>query len=288
VGDLASISEALAPLIAEGASFTLATVVATSGSTYRRPGARAIVLDDGSVIGALSGGCLEEEVAAAAREVSSAPPRMVVFDHSDPDERHLGWGMGCPGRVEILLEGPDTARSLSTLLRDALAGDDPVQIATDLATAEHVAGPRAGWFVETIDPPPTLVACGGGPEAGPLRRAAASLRWRFEDAASPESLPGGASRSLALVCSHNFDRDRAFVDALVASGAAYIGIIGPRSRAEELLNGMDANAPIHAPAGLDIGAESPDEIALAVIAEMLAYWNGREGGPLSGRDAPIH
>lgn len=97
--------------------------------------------------------------------------------------------------------------------------------------------------------------------------------------------------------SHNYLRDRDFLRALLRSEAAYIGMLGPRARTERLLDDLageglsveDAHrARIHGPAGLDIGAEGPDEIAVAVVTEVLAVHRGRAAGFLKDRTDAIH
>jgi len=96
-------------------------------------------------------------------------------------------------------------------------------------------------------------------------------------------------RVLAVVCSHDFTRDGAFLRALADSPAAYVGLVGARARAERLFaeTGVDGSRT-RSPAGLDIGADSPDEIALSIVAEMLTVLRDRGGGSLSGEPIPIH
>jgi xanthine/CO dehydrogenase XdhC/CoxF family maturation factor len=96
---------------------------------------------------------------------------------------------------------------------------------------------------------------------------------------------------------HNFDNDAALVRSLLASAAAYVGLLGPRAKADLLLERMaeegiipteDETARFHSPVGLDIGAETPEEIALAVVAEILSTLRERPGTPLRHREGPIH
>ena len=92
-------------------SSVLATVVATAGSTYRKPGARMLIMADGSFFGLLSGGCLEADLNIHAREVQgSGKPRAVEYDMRGPDDILFGIGAGCEGAMRILLEpaGPGT------------------------------------------------------------------------------------------------------------------------------------------------------------------------------------
>jgi xanthine/CO dehydrogenase XdhC/CoxF family maturation factor len=105
------------------------------------------------------------------------------------------------------------------------------------------------------------------------------------------------ARTSAVVMSHNYLRDIDYLRALLGRGLAYLGVLGPRRRTEQMLAEL-AEAGVepipadrdvlHAPAGLDLGAEGPDEVAWSIVAEMLAVHRGRTGGPLRERAAPIH
>jgi xanthine dehydrogenase accessory factor len=97
--------------------------------------------------------------------------------------------------------------------------------------------------------------------------------------------------------SHNYERDLALLMALVPSAARYIGVLGSRKRTQELLAEMAKRcakptktqlAKVHAPVGLDVGGETPAEVALSIVAEIQAVFAGRHGGALRGRKGPIH
>ena len=94
--------------------------------------------------------------------------------------------------------------------------------------------------------------------------------------------------------SHDYLRDAAFVGGFLGRGLIYLGILGPRDRTERLLAELptapsDADrAAIHAPAGLDVGADGAEQVATAIVAEILATLHGRSGGPLRERPGPIH
>jgi xanthine/CO dehydrogenase XdhC/CoxF family maturation factor len=91
--------------------------------------------------------------------------------------------------------------------------------------------------------------------------------------------------------SHNYLRDIAYLRSFLDEPLAYLGVLGPRGRTEQMLAQLERPEAIdrlHAPAGLDIGAEGPDEVAHAVIAEILAVTRSRGGGALRDRGAPIH
>jgi xanthine dehydrogenase accessory factor len=177
-----------------------------------------------------------------------------------------------------------------------------------------------GVFVEVLLPPPRLLVCGAGHDAIPLVRQAASLGWRVTvaDVRRPflthDRFPEAAgfvdadpiavakavapdARTSAVVMTHNYLRDIDYLRSLLGRGLAYLGVLGPRRRTEKMLAELAAaglepstadREVLHAPAGLDLGAEGPDEVAWSIVAEMLAVHRGRSGGPLRERTAPIH
>jgi len=177
---------------------------------------------------------------------------------------------------------------------------------------EEVAGERL--FYEPLLPPFRLLVCGAGHDAIPLVRQAAELGWRVvvvdvrAALLTPERFPGAAEfagpdpaaaadalapdkRTAAIVMSHNYLRDIGYLGSFLDRPLAYLGMLGPRGRTEQMLgeiNRPEAMAQLHAPAGLDIGAEGPEEVAHAIIAEILAVIRGRSGGPLRDRRGPIH
>lgn len=174
------------------------------------------------------------------------------------------------------------------------------------------AGERV--LYEPILPPLRLVVCSAGHDAVPLVHHAAELGWRvtvadvrrallthdrfpgadaFADA-DPERAAdaiGPDARTAVVVMSHNYLRDIAYLGAFLDAPLAYLGVLGPRGRTLQMLEEMgreDALDRLHAPAGLDIGAEGPEEVARAIVAEILAVTRGRGGGSLRDRRGPIH
>ncbi|HET7082377.1 MAG TPA: XdhC family protein [Candidatus Limnocylindria bacterium] len=176
----------------------------------------------------------------------------------------------------------------------------------------EVGGARV--YFEPLLPPLRLLVCGAGHDAIPLVRLAAELGWRVvvvdvrqalltaerfgpgadfaipdPDAAAEALAPD--ERTAAILMSHNYLRDIAYLRSFLHAPLAYLGVLGPRGRTEQMLaeiGAPEAIARLHAPAGLDIGAEGAEEVAHAIIAEILAATRGREGGPLRDRRGPIH
>lgn len=331
----------------------LVTVVATEGSTYRKPGALMLVDRNGDFAGLISGGCLEGDLVARTREVfETGRPHRVSYDLKDDDELQLGLGLGCGGAVHLLLQrldrgdgfeplgsllaclGGGTACRMALVTASqapglapgdaALAGGDGTTLgppallsflveqeaggvgrrarAIEVDTAE---GPVEVLLLE-VTPTPRVLVCGAGPDAVPLVRQVLGLGWNctvydhrpaFADPGRfpvgvetacdrPHALAGRVpleSIDAAVVMSHHVDHDAAYLACLAERPPTYVGLLGPRARRDRLLAELDAPGfEVHGPAGLDLGAELPESIALAITAEIHARLNGRSGRSLSG------
>lgn len=370
MSEISDVLSAIESLHERGEKMALATIVAVRGSTYRRPGARLLVPEEGDLIGNISGGCLENDVADVGRIVmQEGVARIVSFDLTADDEAVWGWGLGCNGAIELFVEPAEKAAEVAGALRMALEEERPISMITVLdsavpgveqgnrmlvrpdgstekslgnaaldAAAGEVAlellasdrseirdlpGPsgEARAFVEVLEPPLRLLICGAGHDAAPLVRAADGLGWRpvvvddrgeflnrdrFPEAADfvlldrPEDVAKVApvdERTFVVVMTHNFLRDKDYVRSLLASPVRFIAMLGPGARTQRLLTELreegvaitdDDRARLHGPAGLDLGAEGPEEIAAAIVAEIVAVKRGREGGFLRNRPGPIH
>lgn len=326
--ELAEIVAAWEAICTEGGGALLATVVGVSGSTYRRPGARMLLSREGRLAGSVSGGCLEGDILQKAWWRTEQGAAIVTYDSTDADEDVIwGFGLGCNGVVQVLLERvsperPGPLNALTSVLREhapriiitVTASDDP---AVPLGTAPPGWTPPEGVtvFQETVQPPAPLVIFGAGQDALPLVRLAKELGWHVTVAdtrgkrARPEPFPLADcvclgwpdieidERTAAVVMTHNYPDDRRVLQSLLLSSAGYIGQLGPRVRTERLLaeiadDGLfvteEMRSRLHAPIGLDLGADNPEEIALSIVAEIQAARAGRDGGSLRNRRAPLH
>jgi xanthine/CO dehydrogenase XdhC/CoxF family maturation factor len=152
----------------------------------------------------------------------------------------------------------------------------------------------AGAFVQEIKAPIQLLIFGDGPDSFPLRSFAEILGWRVIEIDQPSDLPAHADdRTAAIVKSHNYGRDFAALRHLLQLDLRYVGLLGPRKRRDQLLgalldDGLALEAELFAPAGFDLGAETPEEIALAIVAEIQNVFAEASGDPLRDRKAPIH
>ena len=276
-----------------GESLALATLVHAQGSSYRRPGARLLICPDGCTVGALSGGCIEDEIAAHARAVlESGEPLTIDFD----TRRRFG----CHGRIVIFIEKV-SPRFFAIVAGELEARRSCAIITTPNGSEVHphftVPDDRSfpkSPFVQHVHPPLRLLVCGDGPDTLPLKKLCDVLGWNavaVEDANATNMQ--AESWTAAIVKSHNFGRDFAFLAKLLPLGLRYVGLIGPKKRRDELLNhlleiGVSMNAGFFAPAGLDLNAETPEEIALSVISEIQRVFADASGQSLRDRKSPIH
>ena len=176
-------------------------------------------------------------------------------------------------------------------------------------------------FVEVLEPPLRLVVLGAGHDAIPLVAVAATLGWqpividdrpqflnaerfpaadRFVELERPDQVAERAPidrRTFVVVMTHNFLRDKDYLRSLLTTDARYVAMLGPGARTKRLLDELREEGVevadsdlgrIHGPAGLDLGAEGPEEIAAAITGEILAVKRGGPGGPLRDRSGPIH
>lgn len=181
-------------------------------------------------------------------------------------------------------------------------------------------GGSGDMFIEVLVPPIPLLVCGAGHDALPVVRLAHDLGWwvivadsrpafatreRFPEAdevflVEDRDLPNAVridADTYAVVMTHNFLHDLEILRGLLTTPARYIGLLGPRARTEKLLSELEKQgvvlddaqrARLRGPVGLDTGADSPDEIALSISAEILAVHNRRAATPLRERRGPIH
>lgn len=167
-------------------------------------------------------------------------------------------------------------------------------------------------FFEYIAPPPRLVIIGAGHDAQPLVRMAKLLDWhvsvvdsrshfaraeRFPQADAvilasldnPFDLAPLIDGAAVAVMTHSYRQDRHWLGLALQAAPAYIGQLGPKERTERLLAQIGTStSALHYPMGLDLGGDAPQSVALAILAEMTAVMNQRQGGMLRHRGKPIH
>ena len=302
----------------------VATVVATRSSAPRPVGSKLFVRDDGSIEGSVSNGCVENDVILAAQEVlAGGEPRLITYGITD--EMAFGVGLPCGGEIDVFVE-PDRGDQTDVVLT-VVAGEDVGQKLHD-PELEQTARRRGRSHVFELEgrtifadvsvPPPRLFVYGAIDTAEALCAAAKLLGWRtiVADArprfATTERIPS-ADELLVLwpdealahvvpdaatavgVLTHDDKFDLPLVHGALATEAFYLGWLGSR-RNQERRRGLlleegvtdEDLERVSGPAGLDLGAASPEEMAVSILGEILAVRAGRSGGLLRETSTRIH
>ena len=301
----------------------LATHVHVEGSSYRRPGARLLMDRDGTIRGSLSGGCLEGDVHARAMDaLAEDRPQLMQYDLRGDADLVWGSGSGCEGLLDILVEPVHDFPNWMTWVERAWATRTTLTLHTDLIgdqlgmrSIPQQPDATESSFVEIFVPPTALWVIGASDDSRPLVRMAKELGWfvglldhrpafarpeRFPEADTVRAghpaqvLPGLPldARSAVVLMTHNYIKDLEALRLLLATKAGYLGLMGSRARGRKLLaelaeEGIHSDGRFHTPVGLDLGANGPESIALAILAEIQASLAGRTGQALRGTAAPV-
>jgi xanthine dehydrogenase accessory factor len=248
---MADVFEELSRARARGQSGVMALVTAVRGHAPQVVGARLLLLDDGRLIGTIGGGRVEHVVLEHARR-AAATGRAELFTFNLQAEL----GMCCGGQMEVFVE--------------------PVEPSPRLIVfgAGHVAQPtaalaaRTGFAVTVVDERPDWLSPERFPDATRLVEPYADVLARA---------PLGP-RDFVVITTHNHDHDRDILARALATDAAYVGMIGSTRKVKKAMSALrvagvdDATiARAHAPIGLDIAAETPDEIAVSIVAELIRH-----------------
>ena len=232
----------------------LATVVRTSGSTPQQPGARLLLRPDGIALGTVGGGAIEhavlDELRAAIRD---GRPRLVVRD--------LGYelGMCCGGRMEVFVEPIEAVQRL------ILLG------AGHVACATAAAARGVGFAVTVVDDREDLCTEARFPGCARI----------LAEPAAAVSMLAPTEHDWLFVVTHDHRLDEEAFDVFVRLPHRYLGMIGSRRKVLRILGRVHAKSPlpslerVYAPVGLDVGAVTPEEIAVSVVAELVALRHGR-------------
>ena len=173
-------------------------------------------------------------------------------------------------------------------------------LGSKLLPSNALVAEQRGVFIDTVPLPVRLLLFGTGPEIEPITQLAGNLGWVVECFGHPSEPAEDFrpdSQTAAIVMTHNFGRDLLALDRLLPLQLRYVGLLGPRKRHAELLTRLGEYRPLDfdasitnlfAPAGLDIGSEAPEEIALSIVSEVAAVLSNRRGGFLRERKRDIH
>jgi len=312
----------------------LATVVALEGSSYRRPGVRMLIREDGKSIGAVSGGCVEKEIFIQARSVfADGLPKMMTYDGR--------YRLGCEGILYILIEPFQPEAAFLKAFDEILVSRKDIEVTSYFAKQDGVdpafgsvfllgsqaipvrpqfqPDTKTEIFEQIMQPCFKLVIIGAEHDAVQLCLFASLTGWEVTivTAASEEKelsdFPGAHKfsavepeqfsiediddQTAVMIMTHSYVRDLKYLLTLKNVSPAYLGILGPSQRRERLLGDFIERHPevsdafidvIHGPAGLNIGAESSHEIALAIIAEILSVSRDQKPMMLKNKSGSIH
>ena len=347
--------------IAGGIACALATVVHVKGSSYRRPGARMLVTENGQMTGAISGGCLEgDALRKAVLAINQGKNKLVVYDTTDEEDASMGIQLGCNGIVSILFEPlvGENSRPIDAIRKTLLSrvpqwictgysmnqeqhwgtmGLDAVsdslqdtklvsliqqQIASK--TAIHfdyqIGENQQMFFLDYCLPPIALYVVGAGNDAFPLIKMAGVLGWditlidgrvthanaqRFPDTnaiivGKPHEILDKISfdhRTAIVLMTHNYQYDLALLEGLLQLDLPYIGLLGPAAKRDRILSeiqerGLDLSHldlnKLYGPTGLNLGAETAEQIALSICSEIMSVIHGTQPIHLKLKDSPIH
>lgn len=348
----------------------LATVVRVEGSSYRRTGARMLVMDNGTWVGGISGGCLEGDALKRARlAIAKTQSSLVTYDTTNDDEHQIGVGLGCNGIIDVLLAPiePGDPNSPLAILESVVSdrrqtnvlltitkldgelnglragniiryenrqslldlGAETLIEATEQALQRVIQeskssalafelsdGRTLGLFAEFLPPELHVILMGHQYDIFPLAKVIKEAGWRATVVANPQKIHRDVAALVSAVVapedftagivdeyaavilmSHDYKTDKRNLPLVLLTSAPYIGMLGPRVRAERMMSELaeegtlfsaQDHARIFAPVGLDIGAISPEEIALSIAAEIRAVFSRRAGGLLRDRPSAIH
>lgn len=324
-----------------GLSCVTATVVALDGSSYRRPGVRMLINENGHMTGAVSGGCVEKEILKQAHSVfSTGVSKMMTYDGR--------YRLGCEGTLYVLIEkfdpdpemivdfeevlkkrkefeirsfyfrefGEDKMLGSEIVLGDKIHSFDRSRPALE---NEIAPGTDVSTFSQRFKPCFRLMIIGAEHDAAQLSIAASHLGWEVTVVAGPSNpselsdFPGAMEllksnpedldlhkideQVAVVLMTHSYVRDLKYLFALRETRPVYIGLLGPSNRRERMLNDLIEKYPdadeelfslMYGPAGLNIGAETPEEIAMSICSEILAVIRGQEPKSLKDKTGSIH
>ncbi|WP_316838484.1 XdhC family protein [Pedobacter gandavensis] len=342
----------------------LATVVKVEGSSYRRPGARMLITEDGLLTGAISGGCLEgDALRKALSAILQQENKLITYDTTDEEDAKIGIQLGCNGIVHILFEPIKEEDAVNPIrLLEALVAErkDAVLVTLFSLTDKNQPGSSMLYrkehfqsrvperiqeevlrnaalvlqqktssfenylyekngvdvFFEFIRPAISLVIAGAGNDAQPLTEIAYLLGWevtivdgrpthasiqRFPNAkrilvAKPEQVLSQVNideQTAFVLMTHNYNYDLALLNLLLDTDCPYIGSLGPKNKLIRMLDELNRNTKetelrVHGPVGLDIGAETAEEIAISILAEVKSVFSGASSSSLKVKEGPIH
>ena len=348
--------------VLQNKKMALVTVVKVEGSSYRRPGARMLVTEDGEITGAISGGCLEGDALRKAQlAMLQQQNKLEIYDTTDDEDDRLGVQLGCNGIVYILFEpikNEDVNNPVSFLKMVAVKRKDAVlatvfnedKFAEQLGTCFFINDEEVLSFLDDakikaqgkiileqkisvikednghsvlyqfVPPCIQIVMVGAGNDAQPLADMASLLGWNI---VVVDGRPSYANRlrfpkaknicvvkaseflqavtidehTSVILMTHNYNYDVSVLEQVIQVNCKYVGMLGPKKKLDKMLLELTEKGikiedetihRIYGPVGLDIGAETSEEIAVSIVAEIKAVFTKRNGASLRQRNTGIH
>lgn len=256
---------AVAQALERGEAAALVTIVSTLGSTPQRVGAKMLVFADGRIVGTIGGGCYENDAFWKAREaITSRRPELVHYELSDDFAQETG--LICGGQMDVYIEPIEPSPELYIVGAGHVALH-LARLASDVGFQVHVIDDREKFASKERFPTAVEVVVDEIPS------------WL-----SQAHLP---SHAYAVIVTRGHTNDLDALRALAPRELRYLGLIGSRAKVARIHDALadehmpeEALARVHAPIGLDIGAVTPQEIAVSILAELIAVKHGKTN-PLS-------
>lgn len=349
----------------QGENTFLATIVNSFGSTYRQKGAKMLITETGEIVGTLSGGCVENDIFQYTKQISDEP-LLISYDATSEEDLIWGFGLGCNGAVQILLEKLDYSWKLSplNLINECLTNKKHGAIATifeiegeidvklgsrffvypdntthtdiqeqnlkkaitdDTISAKNTRQSTVNKyqlslgsvdvFIEVITPPLSLIIFGAGRDVLPVAKLAKAIGWQVTvvDCRAQEKTYqrfafadkiiltrrdiisqqiSVEENDVAVVMTHNYFDDYNIIKFLLPTKISYLGVMGSKNRIAKIIEDLNPTKTqlekLYSPIGLDIGADTPAEIANSIISEIQAVSSKRNASFLKYRSQPLH
>src|SRR5882724_678009 len=263
---------AVADALERGEPAALVTIVSTTGSTPQRIGAKMLVFADGRLVGTIGGGCYENDAFWKAREaITSRKPQLVHYELSDDFAQETG--LVCGGQMDVYIEPIEPSPELY-IIGAGHVGFHLARIAEEVGFRVHVADDREKFANAERFPTATEIVVDDIPS------------W-----IARASIPAHA---YVVIVTRGHTNDLEALRALAPRDLRYLGLIGSRAKVARIYDELTAHdmskellSRVHAPIGLDIGAVTPQEIAVSILAELIAVKHGKEH-PTALRWTPPH
>jgi len=255
---------ALTDALGRGEEVALVTITASTGSTPQRVGAKMLVFADGRTVGTIGGGCYENDAFWKAREaIKARRPINVHYELSDDIAEETG--LICGGQMDVFIEPVEPAPDVY-VFGAGHVGACLARMAHDTGFRIHVVDDREKFANAEHFPPGVDVIVDDIPS------------WL-----ASHRLPATA---YAVIVTRGHKHDLDALRALTAMNLRYCGLIGSKAKVRRIYDALreegvsaDALAHVHAPIGLDIGAITPQEIAVSILAELIAVKHGKISEP---------